>query len=450
MTERTLSDEFLEKLIIKAMLKDSQYTATLSSVFDPEYFQDKNVSKIFKVIIDHYKSYNDLIPTSAIINSFKSEDDQEKINNVFKETNSIDFDIAKNCDFLFNETNQYLKEQAFKDALIKGVNLVENKKNPLEYKNIIEEALAKDLKVDLGLDYWGQLNERLKRVLDNTQQRVPSFFPILDEFLAMGFPAYTLNVILSRIHGFKTNILVNMASRQVLQGYNPLILTLEMGEDALAQRLDSIYSKLDINRIYLDKSYTRQMIKSLKNIKNTDGLGTLYIKEFPTGKASVNDFEAYIKELNYRGIYPNPIYCDYLQIVGSVMKNKNRHEDISDISKSLRALGWKYDVPIISVGQLNRSGMMIDFDEVDFTFVGEGISISADCDFMAIFGKDESSLIYESEIHYKLVKNRLGGRVGEIGKFYIDKKSLKMYDESELDLWIEDAKQTGDSRKINS
>jgi hypothetical protein len=75
------------------------------------------------------------------------------------------------------------------------------------------------------------------------------------------------------------------------------------------------------------------------------------------------------------------------------------------------------------------------------------IGISASADFMAIMGKDEEQMTYESELLYKIVKNRLGGRVNEIGKFYIDKNSLKMYDETELDLWFEDAKITEDERK---
>jgi hypothetical protein len=94
--------------------------------------------------------------------------------------------------------------------------------------------------------------------------------------------------------------------------------------------------------------------------------------------------------------------------------------------------------------------MMIDFDEVDFTYVGESISISADADFIVILGQSEDDILYESEMHGKIVKNRLGGRVGEMFKWYLDKKSLKMYDESELQQWIDDANKTGDSRKMKN
>lgn len=444
--KRELPDSFLEKLILKGMFNDPYYVACLKSAFKPDYFDDPTISKCYSFVVNHYEKYNQLPPRDVVVNSFT--EDKDKISNIFSEIDSVDYDVSKNFDHLFEETNEYLKEKAFKDALLKGVDLIQKKQNPLQYKNIIEDALSKDLKIDLGTDYWGTLNERLRKVLTEQEVRIPSYFPMLDEYIAGGFPPYTLNVILSRIHGGKTNMLVNMAARQVLNGYSPLIISLEMGEKELAKRLDSIYSKLDINRIYIDKNLSRSMVSELKNIKSNNGLGNLIIKEFPTGKGTVADFEKFVRELHYRGIYPNPIYCDYLQIVGGALKDGKRHEEIGQISKDLRAMGLKYDVPIISCGQLNRAGMMIDFNEVDLTYVGQGIDIAADADFMAIFGLDEDSLVYESEIHYKLVKNRLGGRVGEIGKFYLDKRSLKLYDESELDQWIEDAKISGDKRKV--
>ena len=325
MTERKLPDEFLEKLILKGMLTDPYYTASLISTFKPEYFDDSEISKSFNFIKDHFEQYNQLPPKDILINHFQDEEESDKISSIFKELDSVDYDISKNFEHLFNETNEYLKEKAFKDALLKGVELVEKKENPLQYKNIIEEALSKDLKIDLGVDYWGDLKERLRKICTEKEERVPSYFPLLDEFISGGFPPYTLNVFLSRIHGGKTNMMINMAARQVLQGYNPLIISLEMSESALAQRLDAIYSKLDINRIYLDKNLFSKMTNRLKEFKQNSNLGNLIIKEFATGKATVADFETYIRELKYRGIHPSPIYCDYLQIIGSAIKNGKKH-----------------------------------------------------------------------------------------------------------------------------
>ena len=77
------------------------------------------------------------------------------------------------------------------------------------------------------------------------------------------------------------------------------------------------------------------------------------------------------------------------------------------------------------------------------------LGVPATADFMAILGIDQDALVYESELHYKIVKNRMGGRVGEMNKLYYDARSLKLYDSSELDVWIEESKISGDTRNLS-
>lgn len=76
------------------------------------------------------------------------------------------------------------------------------------------------------------------------------------------------------------------------------------------------------------------------------------------------------------------------------------------------------------------------------------IMLPATADFMAIFGSDDESMVYKSELAYKLVKNRLGGRVGTIDKFFYDTRSLKIYDRIELDQWLTDSTLSGDDREL--
>jgi replicative DNA helicase len=157
-----------------------------------------------------------------------------------------------------------------------------------------------------------------------------------------------------------------------------------------------------------------------------------------------------LRELQYRGIQPNPIFVDYINLMKPENKTRSDlYQDVKFISEQLRAMSLKFNTPIISVSQLNRGGMSTTFDEVDFVDVAESVGLPATADSMFIFGQDEDALVYESELHYKIVKNRLGGRVGEQGKMYIDKRSLKMYDVSEFQVWLDDCKKSGDVRDIH-
>jgi replicative DNA helicase len=447
MTENlTVDTELLEKLILKGCLVDKAFLILTSNVFVPEYFQSERLAKIFTIVSKHFEEFQ-IIPNETLIQAAAGES-REDISSELNDLRAIDFDVASNYDYLLKNTNIYLKDQAIRKALMDSVSIIENKEPIDHVRQKIEDALCKDLKVDLGLAYFRNLGERLRRIFNATDIRVPSYYPSFDELLNGGFPPLSLSVIVAQIHGFKSNTMANFAARQVLHGHNVVLLTLEMSEDMFAQRFDAIYSKLDINRMYhgeMKRDLMRRLIEVRRGITND-----LYIKQFPTGAASVKDFRIYLRELKLRDVCPSIIYVDYINLMRSVYKKSddNMYASVKSIAEELRALSFEFEAPVISVSQLNRSGSFVGFEEIGFNYISESMGVPATADFMSIIATNEELLIYQSEIHNKIVKNRLGGRVGDVWKSFYDARSLKMYDETELDLWMQDAQISGDDRII--
>jgi len=444
-----LNREFIERLIIKGILTDKRYMTLVTGVFVKEYFDDPTVSEVFRIIQEHFHQYN-TIPEHSIIVNTEAEVSQEDIKDLLEEVSGIDFNIARNFEALFENTNIFLKDKAVRRAILDSVDVVEAGKDIIEIRQLIENALCKDLKIDLGLDYFGQLAARLKRILTCGEIRIPTYFPQFDEFINGGFPPYTFSVIVAKIHGFKSNTLVNFATRQILNGHNIVLTTMEMSEDAFAQRFDSIFTCLDVNRIYSVRSKTKELMTGLKEIKAYPQRGELFIKQFPTGEGSAQDIRMYLRELIIRDIKPSIVYVDYINLMKPSVNIKDTilYSKVKRIAEELRALSFEFECPIVSVSQLNREGGFTAFNEINFEHISESMGVPATADFMSIYGIDEDKMVYESELFYKICKNRLGGRIGEIGKFYYDTRSLKMYDSLELDLWLEEASISGDDRKI--
>ena len=443
MTEVNLDPSFLEHLILKGLTSDKVYLVMCSNVFEQEYFENSSVGEVFNFSKSYIEEYRTLPPREVILNSLQSEE----VANAFREVDGIEFDISGNYDYLLQQTNIHLKNQAFKKAMLASVNVFERGEDLEQAREFIEKALTKDIKIDLGLDYFNQLSQRLRKIFEATESnRVRTYYNEFDEIINGGFPPLTLSVICARIHGFKSNTMANFAARQVLHGHNVLMMSLEMSEEMFAQRFDSIYSLLDINRMYLGDNKA-ELVRKLKAIKEDPNRGNLWIKQFPTGAATVRDFRIYIRELLMRNLEPNIVYVDYINLMKSaVAKYKDLYSSVKSIAEELRALSFEFGIPFVSVSQLNREGSFVGFEELDFNYIAESMGLPATCDFMSIIGTDENALIYESELHNKIVKNRLGGRVGEIWKCYYDSRTLKMYDESEMDTWIADAQLTGDER----
>ena len=441
---------FTEVLLIKAALTDKSYLASLSSAVERAYISEPAAAEIFITLRDYFNKYND-IPTQDILINEIEEEKQEDVRDFLEEVSSIDFDVARQYEYLIDKTDEWLRERAIKQAILKSVDVIDQEKDYNVVRDHIESALTKTIKFNLGLDYFATIQERLKRIRKYSDNRLPTFFPIFDEYLNGGFPPYTLSVIVAAIHGFKSNTLVNWISRQVLAGYNIVLLTLEMSEDAFAQRFDSILTCMDINKVYRGDSNIVGLYRKLKEIMGREGLGRLFIKEFPTGEATVLDYKAYIRELQIRGIKIDAIYVDYINLMKPTVGGggSDLYVPVKRIAEELRALGFVFNVPVISVSQLNRPGTLTDFRDLSFSYIAESMGVPATADFISIYGLNPDELVYLNEVHYKIEKNRLGGRVGETDKFYYDARSLKMYDASEEDLWIEEAKISMDSRKLH-
>jgi replicative DNA helicase len=216
--------------------------------------------------------------------------------------------------------------------------------------------------------------------------------------------------------------MANMIARQVLAGKTICLASMEMSEDMFSSRFDSILTKLDINRFYFNEPLKKELLKRLITIKGQENRGHLYIKSFPTGKATVNDFRIWMRELKMRGVKPDAFYFDYLNLMSPTQQKNgdNLYSSIKSVAEESRAMGFEFNIPMISVSQLNRAGTFIDFDSVDFNSIADSYGISMTGDFLMVMGSDQDSMVYNNEVHWKILKNRLGGRIGARDKFYYD------------------------------
>ena len=449
MVELTGNPQYLEMVMAKALTEDKEFVVTLSQVFEKEYFDSPEVQEIFEFTSNYYTQYNEIPDRGILINSVPANI-KDSVETFLHHIDNTEIDIPRNRDWLMEQTDLYLRDKAIKDAVRKSVDIIDQREDTHSIRTLIEQALCRTINVDIGLNYFGDLGPRLTRMFTDDTQRLKTYFPAFDELINGGFPPKTLSVFVAKIHGFKSNVMANMIARQVIHGKNIALASLEMSEDMFAQRFDGIYSLLDINRFYFNRRLQTQLVERLREVKSNPMRGNLYIKSFPTGKGNVNDFRSWVRELKMRGIELDAFYFDYLNLMSSVevAKGENTYGSVKSIAEETRAMGFEFDIPMISVSQLNRGGTFMSFDDVDFNSIAESMGVPATADFMMIMGANEENMVYNNEVHYKIVKNRLGGRVGEMDKFYYDARSMKMYCSTELEQWMEDIEISGDDRDI--
>src|SRR5574343_233879 len=102
--------EITEKLIIKGLLTDKKYLTAVSSVFEHEYFDDHIAKEVFEKIKDYHGQYL----KSVDIGLLKTMDYKDEIEakEFLESVNQLDYDVVKHYDYLFDQTNNHLKEAA--------------------------------------------------------------------------------------------------------------------------------------------------------------------------------------------------------------------------------------------------------------------------------------------------------------------------------------------------
>ncbi len=179
---------------------------------------------------------------------------------------------------------------------------------------------------------------------------VPSGFADLDG-LTSGFQRSELIIVAARPSMGKTAFCLNIATNAAHKGHGVAIFSLEMSKDALVQRMLCAEAMIDSQAVRQGRIRDSDYPK-LARASGILQQCPIWIDDSPSltllemrGKARRLRVEADV------GL----IVVDYLQLMRSPEYSENRVQEISDISRSLKALARELDVPVIALSQLSRA-----------------------------------------------------------------------------------------------
>jgi hypothetical protein len=228
--------------------------------------------------------------------------------------------------------------------------------------------------------------------------------------------------------GGKSLAMCDVAASHLRRGKNVLYITLELAEERIAERIDANLMNVEVNRI---KEMSRdEYITKIDNIA-AKSHGKLFIKEYPPGSAHAGHFRALIEELKVKkNFVPDIIYIDYLGICASsrvkMNGSMNSYSYLKYVSEELRGLGVEFDVPVVTAGQVNRSGFATS--DFDLTSISDSMGIVHTCDLiLGIIRTEELDEL--GQIMWKQLKNRFGD-IGYYTRFVVgvNRAKMKLYD----------------------
>lgn len=264
--------------------------------------------------------------------------------------------------------------------------------------------------------------ERIDRLHkgDGALRGVPTGFSDLDNYLS-GLQKSDLIILAARPSLGKTSLALNIA-RNVASEENKAValFSLEMSREQLVDRLLASESNVDLWRIRTGKMRSDEYENDFVQIR--DAMSTLskshiFIDDSPS--STVMELRAKARRLQAEHDL-SLIVIDYLQLIKGHSKTESRVQEVSEISRGLKALAKELNIPVLALSQLSRGVEMRPTSTPKLSDLRESGSIEQDADVvMFIYREDKVKENSERKnIADILIEKHRNGPTGRIELYF--------------------------------
>lgn len=379
--------------VLSSLLKHKEFLQDIHDILEDSYFDNPAHKWIIQEILKYHHKYHTTPTVDALVVEAKKIDNEVlrlSISEQLKEAYRV---ANEDREYVEQEFANFCKNQQLKKALLSSVELLEKGQYD-DIRYLIDSALKAGQDKHIGHEYDKDVETRYR-----TEERgaIPTPWPNVNELLMGGLGSGDLGIIFGNPGGGKSWMLVNLGAAAAGAGFNVCYYTLELSEDYVGKRFDSVFTGIDVQTVHTHRPEVEEALQKLT--------GKLIIKEFSMGKASISSIETHIQKCTDLGYRPDLIIIDYVDLLKSKRKAVDRKEEIDDIYISTKGLARELRIPIWTVSQVNRAGAKDDIIEGDKAAGSYNKMMIADF-AMSLSRKKEDKVKGTGRIH--IMKNRYG------------------------------------------
>ena len=383
-----------EQSVIGSMIMDKDAIVVASELLQPEDFYIRQYGVLFEAMTELFQEGkpSDLV---TILDKLKEKD-------VSPEVCGMEF-IRDVTDAVPTSANikyyaQIVAEKALARKLIKITEGISNTcyldKEPMDV--VLEETEKQVFNIiqKRGGGDYEDIRDVVLRALKNieiaakSQGRITGIatgFRDLD-FKTAGLQRSDLVLIAARPSMGKTAFVLNLAEYIALHSHvTTAIFSLEMSKEQLINRMLAMNSRVDSQNIRtgdLKDSEWADLMESARHI----GESGLVIDDTPG--ISISELRSKCRKLKLEknlGI----VIIDYLQLMSGSGKSESRQQEISEISRSLKALAREINCPVVALSQLSRAVEQRPDKRPMLSDLRESGAIEQDADVVMFIYRDE-------------------------------------------------------------
>jgi replicative DNA helicase len=385
-----------ERLVIGTFLIDKKGLDHSIDLLTPEVFYDPRHQVIFRTILKLYEG-NLPVDIMTIIQDLKKE---EKLNLAGGDHYIIELTMGVSSSAHIEYHVRVILEKYILRSLINvSANVIDSSyKESTDVFELLDKAEQSFFEITNGTIKKGfdTANSLVKQAIETIKSLkdkqglsgVPSGFRDVDKETG-GWQNSDLIIIAARPAMGKTAFLLSMA-RNIAVGHKiPMALfSLEMASVQLITRMIASETRISSEKLRkgtLDDDEWQRLFSNVSELENAP----LYIDETPS--LSIFDFRAKCRRLVMQhGV--RLIMVDYLQLMtagGGGKGGGNREQEISMISRSLKAIAKELNVPVIALSQLSRSVETRPGKRPQLSDLRESGAIEQDADIVSFIFRPE-------------------------------------------------------------
>ena len=339
--------------VISALLTHKEFLMNIHDIISEEYWDNQAHKWIIKEILKYYDKYHTTpsmdvlkVELKKVTNEVLKVSIREQLREAYEAS-------ADDLEYVREEFSTFCKNQQLKSALLSSVDLLKAGDYD-SIKMMVENALKAGQDKNVGHEYNKDVESRYR---EDHRTTIPTPWDRINDLLQGGLGNGDFGLIFGNPGGGKSWSLVALGGFAVRLGFNVVHYTLELGEAYVGRRYDAFFSKIPVDKITQNRSKIEEIVPELP--------GELIIKEFPTGKATINTVESHIKKISDLGVKPDLVIIDYVDLLSTRKRTTDRKGEIDDIYISTKGLARELNIPIWSVSQVNRAGAKDDIVEGD-------------------------------------------------------------------------------------
>ena len=353
----------IEESVLGALILDQDALSNSIDIIRPEYFYSEENATIFRVI-SHLFAEGKPVDILTVSESLKKNGSLEAVGGNYKLVSltsritsaaHIEYHVRLLSEKYIQRELIRVSTETLRDAydetsdVLDLLDKIETKFLEINDSNFNSDILGMDTLVRNTI-----MDIEKNQTLAEDASGLLTGFRTLDNKIG-GFQKGTLVILAARPAMGKTALAINIARNMAVDFHKPVaIFSLEMTASELTSRLISAETSIEGRKFKANGKLSEAEKEYIREKTNSLVKAPIYIDDNP----GLTIFELRAKCRRLKQKYDiQMVFIDYLQLMqgGDAVKSGNREQEISYISRQLKALSKELSIPILALSQLSRA-----------------------------------------------------------------------------------------------